>query len=744
MLELQDFIHLPVLDTLFDQLASNRPGLILVAGMEARPINAPQPGGGFRLSGRLTLFRILVRQILEAHPKAQAVIIAEDRGLFRVPRQFRRRVKLSLVQAPATYGDYVADAMRRNPGLLVLERLDPGSTAGISEAARRGIRVLAQFDTVFRGAGVVQHLREIGVHQELLNALTWILTVGRLPTLCRYCKRPAPPPPEQLEALLNRYPMLARPGDESPFFEPVGCARCQNTGRAGEVSAFDVYRANTDPAAPFPESSLLPLEAYLFGLAMQGLVPLADLYRVDADLLHHTYHRLTSSEHALADADAELRRNLAQLEASNQVSQGRTEALISLQDMGQALIASTELEELGARVCRHARDLCDADRAVLYLRRPARGVAVLAVSGWELDQVEGPLEVDDVFGVDAGNEPSLFGRWPPGIPPRHPDVEGVALRAGLRVPLIAQDQQVGLMIVHTTLKSSFTPGEVALLQTFANQAAVAIQRAGLIEQLREKLAELEAAQAELVEKERLEREMELARQVQQSVLPHIFPMVPGYTFGASNQPASQVGGDFYDVILLDGNRFGVVVADVSDKGMPAALYMALTRSLLLAEGRRDGSPRAVLTSVHRLLRDLGQPDMFVTVFYGVVDGPSRRLTYARAGHDRPLLLRDGRARPLGGEGIFLGFPDIDDLNLTEEQVDLLPGDRLVLYTDGLTDILSPAGQPYGLERLTSTLLTHARRAPQDLCVATFADLAAYQAGAEQYDDMTLLVVGLTG
>jgi len=175
---------------------------------------------------------------------------------------------------------------------------------------------------------------------------------------------------------------------------------------------------------------------------------------------------------------------------------------------------------------------------------------------------------------------------------------------------------------------------------------------------------LEAAQEGLAQKERLEGELELARDVQQAMLPHQFPDVPGYRFAAQYRPARQVGGDFYDVIDLGPDRFGLVVADVSDKGMPAAVYMALTRSLLVAEARRSNSPMAVLYHVNDLLLELGQARMFVTVFYGVVEIATGMLTYARAGHDRPLLLRAGKAYELSGEGIFLGFFPFDALHLS--------------------------------------------------------------------------------
>jgi serine phosphatase RsbU (regulator of sigma subunit) len=746
VLELKDFFHLPQVDALMEQIVADGPGLVVVAGLDPRPLAAPAGAGGFLPSGRSTIFRILMRQMLAAHSRARAVVVAESKDAVRIPNQLRRQVEFSLVKPPFTYADQIATQGRAE--FLVIDRLSNTCALAALEAAQKGLRVLSQIDTVYSGAGIARHLLDLGVPRESLAGLTWVVAVQRLAALCPKCKQPEQPDPARLAELRRRYPALALDG---PFFRAGSCADCNYTGRKGDVAAFDIFRAPPGPADLTEQPSLLSLEEYVLHLATLGYIPLDDAIRLDADQLRRTYRLLAASEHALAEANVELHRKLAELEAANQVLRQRTDALISLQNIGLALITSTDLAELAGRICRYTHDLCGADRAILYVLRPEGHAEVLAVNGWEAELVHRQLDAMTVFGADAGElvevspDPAPYSAWPPGVPPRPADVEGVALRAGLRAPLVAQQEVVGLMIVHTTQKPRFAPGEVALLRAFANQAALAIQRTGLVEALRQKIDQLEAAQAELVTKERMEREMELARQVQQDLLPHIFPMVPGYAFAARNKPARHVGGDFYDVILLDADQVGVVIADVSDKGMPAALFMALTRSLILAEARRERSPRAVLLNVHRLLQELGQPDMFVTVFYGVIDGSARRLTYTRAGHDRPLLLRDGAVHKLSGEGAFLGYLlDTDELHLTEEQVDLAPGDSLVLYTDGLADLLSPDDRPFGLGQLMALLQSYAGWPADELCAALFADLAAYQGSAEQYDDMTALVVEVLG
>jgi sigma-B regulation protein RsbU (phosphoserine phosphatase) len=194
------------------------------------------------------------------------------------------------------------------------------------------------------------------------------------------------------------------------------------------------------------------------------------------------------------------------------------------------------------------------------------------------------------------------------------------------------------------------------------------------------------------------------------------------------------------VFVLDADRFGVVIADVVDKGMPAALYMALTRSLLLAEARRERSPAVVLQRVHRLLLELTQPALFVTVFYGVLS--ARGLTYARAGHERPILFRDGADMTLQGNGTVLGLLELDAVQLEEKYVDLQPGDRLAFYTDGLVDAPAAGGESFGLGRLVQLLHDHSRTDLNETCEAVFTAVSAHQGAMEQYDDMTLLMVGV--
>jgi serine phosphatase RsbU (regulator of sigma subunit) len=259
-------------------------------------------------------------------------------------------------------------------------------------------------------------------------------------------------------------------------------------------------------------------------------------------------------------------------------------------------------------------------------------------------------------------------------------------------------------------------------------------------QLAAAYAELQAAHIQIVEKERLERELQVAREIQESILPQTLPVISGIDLGVMMHPARAVGGDLYDLIALKDNRLGVVIGDVSDKGVPAAIFMALARSLLRAEASRMAQPVAVLREVNRHLLDMNTAGLFITVIYGVLDCEHRRFTFVRAGHEIPFFFRkDGTEIFTGsGHGQVLGL--FDDVVLEELCITLPPGSRIVLYTDGATDAINPDNQRFGRERLRESMRCHGPSSAQDFCKAMFETIAQFQDGAPQADDMAMVVI----
>jgi phosphoserine phosphatase RsbU/P len=259
-------------------------------------------------------------------------------------------------------------------------------------------------------------------------------------------------------------------------------------------------------------------------------------------------------------------------------------------------------------------------------------------------------------------------------------------------------------------------------------------------QLTQAYERLKAAQAQLIEKEKMERELEVARGIQQSMVPRKLPHLPGFDFGARMMPARAVGGDFFDFIPLSESTLGIVIGDVSDKGVPAALFMALTSNLLRAEARRTSSVSDALRHVHRQLLEINDAGMFVTLLYGVLNGTTREFRYARAGHELPLVY-DAR-----GELVELSYTDgqplgaMDEILLDEQAVVLPSGGTVLFYTDGVTDVLDAQGNQFGLERLRQALAAHRSAPAQALCDALMEMTAAFRAATPQYDDITLVAV----
>ncbi len=268
-----------------------------------------------------------------------------------------------------------------------------------------------------------------------------------------------------------------------------------------------------------------------------------------------------------------------------------------------------------------------------------------------------------------------------------------------------------------------------------------------IEDLREKNRELEtayielkSAQAELVEKERMEHELELAAEAQEKLLPGELPSYASYSFAAYQKPARLVGGDFYDVIDLEDEHVGLLLADVADKGLHAALMMAVTRTLFRREAQQSLSPSEVALAVHDGMLDIAPDhDSFVTAFYGVLHRPSGKLTYVRAAQERPLLLRQGQpVSRLPGEGRFLGM--LRELSLEEYSIRLRPGDRLLMFSDGVPDSVNQQDEAYGNDRIVHAINRASNLHADDLAQFIVDDVANWSDGAAQFDDLTLLIL----
>ena len=260
-------------------------------------------------------------------------------------------------------------------------------------------------------------------------------------------------------------------------------------------------------------------------------------------------------------------------------------------------------------------------------------------------------------------------------------------------------------------------------------------------QLRQSFDNLKAAQAQLVEKERMEQELDVARRIQQSMVPRKLPQLQGFDFGALMKPARQIGGDFYDFIPISESRLGIVIGDVSDKGAPAALFMALSSNLLRAEARRTGgSTGEALRHVNQQLLEINDAGMFVTVLYGVLNSITHEFKYARAGHEVPLLC-DGSGDIVDlphSSGLPLGAGD--ETLLDEQTVALPSGSTLLLYTDGMTDVLDIHGSAFGAKRLREALLAHHTAPAQGICDRLLELTETYRCGSTQYDDITLAAI----
>jgi serine phosphatase RsbU (regulator of sigma subunit) len=302
------------------------------------------------------------------------------------------------------------------------------------------------------------------------------------------------------------------------------------------------------------------------------------------------------------------------------------------------------------------------------------------------------------------------------------DTQGLLFHAS--VPLISQNRPLGLINIATEQWEFLTSADLQFLSAAGSHVAIALERARLYD-----LAETERI--------RLEQELQMARAVQKSLLPTQPPCIPGFTLVPHWCPVREVAGDFYDFLPLPDGCWGLLLADVSGKGAPAALYMALTRSPIRSEASRHARPSAVLSAVNQRLLVEAPSEMFVTVFYAVLDPLSRSLTYTNAGHDPPFLRSASGVQRLALGGLIMGL--FEELSLKDKTLTLKSGDALVAYTDGLTDTVNDRDQHYGDCRLAATI-NNAPPAARQILTHILQDLEAFAGAVPRPDDVTLVIL----
>ena len=243
------------------------------------------------------------------------------------------------------------------------------------------------------------------------------------------------------------------------------------------------------------------------------------------------------------------------------------------------------------------------------------------------------------------------------------------------------------------------------------------------------------------EKERYAKEMEIAKEIQENFLPESPPAIPGIEMAAATLPAMEIGGDLYDFIPVKGNRWGIAIADVSGKGVSAALFMALSRTLIRITGSAEADPSVVLQQANRLIFEDGRSSMFITVFYGVLDPEKMMFTYGNAGHNPPLLVRgDPPEIQILEDGRCIALGVVPEIKIAPGELDLQPGDLIVMYTDGVTEAFNPRDEEFGEVRLTDFIRNHRDAPVQEIIDDLIAELRTFFGNAPQSDDITLVVI----
>lgn len=314
------------------------------------------------------------------------------------------------------------------------------------------------------------------------------------------------------------------------------------------------------------------------------------------------------------------------------------------------------------------------------------------------------------------------------VPQTCPDI--IKIRHFMAVPMKTRDRVLGVIaVVNKQEGAGFEDRDRNILATLSDQAAVTLS-----------ILQLYTEQAE---KQRMEQELAVAKNFQQMLLPKNFPDVAELDLFGLSQPALEVGGDYFDIFKLDERTLGLVIADVSGKGIPGALVMASVRSNLRAESRRLRQPREVLRKVNTDMLADTKDTVFITMTYAVIDLDRMTLCFARAGHE-PLISSMNGSEQLAfhtPDGVAVGMTDDAIFSITREmELTLKPDQMIVLYTDGVTEAMNSKGEEFGMDRFTSVIKANHAIGPKELCGRVMDSISTFRGATAQYDDITMIAV----
>jgi serine phosphatase RsbU (regulator of sigma subunit) len=408
----------------------------------------------------------------------------------------------------------------------------------------------------------------------------------------------------------------------------------------------------------------------------------------------------------------------------------------TLLEFSNQLLSRLDLADLMAYLVEEIPTMLGVDACALLLPADQPGfLSFGAASGWKSDPVaagrQAPADEESSLGQVMLHQQLLLAEDIETENPT-PCLRDWLIEEGFHgyavAPLVAAGRSIGALMLSARQPRRLAEHEVRLLRLMANQAAIAIEKARLHE--------------EEIKTQVMERELDLGRQIQLGLLPPECPIVPGWECTVFYQAARQVGGDFYDFFDLPGEptRLGIVIADVVGKGVPAALLMAASGTIIRAVALAGRSPAAVLMQANELIRKSSRSDLFLTGLYAELHSNSGRLIYANAGHNWPLWYQSasGQIQMLADHGLVLGA--FDQIDLEDCEIELAHNDLLIFYTDGVTEAMDEGHQLFGEERLRAAVMANASGSAQDVLDAIVAAVRTFTGGIPQSDDITLSVI----